>query len=58
MDERFQQLLQAVRGLTRQEKEVLLDVLQSETGDPADAAGGQPGINDGNADSEPSSTTQ
>jgi len=57
--DRLQKALQAIRDLSADEQKTLLQMLTSggiwqDSGAPA----GQPGVNDGNADSEPSSTTQ
>ncbi|MDQ6779870.1 MAG: hypothetical protein M3Z37_01780 [Candidatus Eremiobacteraeota bacterium] len=57
--DRFQKALQAIRELDAEERKTLLQMLTAGgIWQDSGAAAGQPGVNDGNADSEPSSTTQ
>lgn len=53
--EELQRVLRAVRNLSPQEKQVVARALQA---DMSETEGTQPGSNDGNADSEPSSDVQ
>jgi|GEM_PF-6552942 len=53
--EELQRLLRAVRSLSPQEKQIIARALQA---DVSAAEATQPGANDGNADSEPSSDVQ
>lgn len=54
-NEELQRVLRAVRNLSPQEKQIVAKLLQADVS-PVETA--QPGANDGNADSEPSSDVQ
>jgi len=49
-------VLRAIRNLSRQEKQIVAKLLQGESTGTTEV--GQPGTNDGNTDSEPSSDAQ